>query len=64
MDLEAATEKADLTLTFLSKQDLYGLSVDDLEYRIASMQAEIKRCQEALADRGATRSEAEKLFKS
>jgi uncharacterized small protein (DUF1192 family) len=64
MDEEALNDKPDLTLGFLVKQDLYNLSVDDLEERIAALKAEIMRCGAAKNDRGATLSEAEKLFKS
>lgn len=63
MDEEPLNEKPDLTLGFLVKQDLYTMSVDDLEERIASLKAEIVRCEAAMKDRGSTRSEAEKLFK-
>ncbi len=64
MDDDALNEKPDLTLGFLVKQDLYTLSVDDLNDRIASLKAEIARCEAALNDRGSSLSEAEKLFKS
>ncbi len=63
MDDEPINEKPDLTLGFLAKQDLYTMSVGDLEERIASLKAEIARCEAAMKDRGDTRSEAEKLFK-
>lgn len=64
MDDEPRNEQADLTLGFLKKQDLYTLSVGDLEERIAALKTEITRCETALSDRGASKSEAEKLFKS
>ncbi len=64
MDNEALNEKPDLTLGYLAKQDLYTLSVGDLEGRIEALKAEIARCEATLNDRGSTRSEAEKLFKS
>ena len=63
MHEEPLNDKPDLTLDFLRKQDLYTLSVGDLEARIASLRTEIARCEKALNDRGSTRSEAEKLFK-
>ena len=62
MDEEAINEKPDLTLGYLAKQDLYELSVGDLEERISALKAEIKRCEDALSDRGDSRSEADKLF--
>ena len=64
MDVEPLNEKPDLTLAFLAKQDLYTLSVGDLEERIAALKDEITRCEKTLEDRGSTLSEAEKLFKS
>ena len=63
MDEEALNEKPDLTLSYLAKQDLYEMSVSDLEERIEALKAEIARCQSALDDRGSSRSEADKLFK-
>lgn len=64
MDPESLNEKPDMTLGFLAKQDLYGLSVGDLEERIAAMKTEIARCEKALSERGSTRAAAEQLFKS
>ena len=63
MDEEVLSEKPDLALGFLAKQDLYNLSVDDLDERIAALKAEIIRSEAAKNDRGATLSAAEKLFK-
>ncbi len=63
MNDEPLNEKPDMTLGFLKKQDLYGMSAGDLEERIEALKAEITRCESALKDRGDTRSEAEKLFK-
>ncbi|MFC2953584.1 DUF1192 domain-containing protein [Marinicaulis aureus] len=63
MDDQPLNEKPDMTLGFLAKQDLYTLSVGDLDERIEALKAEIIRCEKAKADRGDSRSEAEKLFK-
>lgn len=63
MDIEEPREVPDLTLSKLGRQDLYTMSVGDLEERIASLKAEIERCEKALAERGTTRDAAEKLFK-
>ncbi len=63
MDDEPLSEKPDMTLSYLAKQDLYTLSVGDLEDRIDALKAEVTRCEEELKGRGDTRSEAEKLFK-
>ncbi len=63
MDDQPLNEKPDLSLGFLAKQDLYALSVSDLDERIDALKAEILRCEKAKTDRGDTRSEAEKLFK-
>ncbi|MEQ1929070.1 MAG: DUF1192 domain-containing protein [Parvularculaceae bacterium] len=63
MDPEALNERPDWTLQKIGRQDLYVLSVGDLEERIASMRAEIARCEKAIADRGSTKAAAEKLFR-
>lgn len=63
MDDEPLNDKPDLTLGYLKKQDLYTLSVGDLEERIDALKAEITRCEKAMNDRGSSKSEAEKLFK-
>lgn len=63
MDDEPLNDKPDLTLGFLAKQDLYEMSVGDLEERIEALKAEIARCEAAMKDRGSSKSEAEKLFK-
>ena len=64
MDIDEPREAPDLTLAKIGKQDLYAMSVGDLEERIASLKAEIERCEKALVERGSTRDAAEKLFKS
>ena len=63
MDEEPLNDKPDMTLGYLAKQDLYTLSVSDLDDRIEALKTEIARCEKAKNDRGDTRSEAEKLFK-
>lgn len=63
MDEERPREAPDLTLEKLNRQDLYTLSIGDLKERIASLKAEIERCESALAARDSTKSAAEKLFK-
>lgn len=63
MDIDQPKEPPDLSLAKIGKQDLYAMSVGDLEARIASLKAEIARCEKALAERGSTRAAAEKLFK-
>jgi len=45
MDEEALNEKPDMTLAYLKKQDLYALSVGDLEERIEALREEIARCE-------------------
>lgn len=64
MDIEPVNEKPDLTLAYLAKEDLYNLSVSDLDERIEALKAEVVRCEKTKNDRGATLSEAEKLFKA
>ena len=63
MDENAPKPIHDVTLAHLAKEDLYDLSVTDLEERIASLKAEVLRCEAALADRGSSRDAAEQLFK-
>lgn len=63
MDDDLPSEAPDLTLSKIGKHDLYEMSVSDLETRIASLKAEIVRCEAAIGMRTDTMSEAEKLFK-
>lgn len=63
MDIDEPKEQPDLTLSKIGRQDLYTMSVGDLEERIASLRVEIARCEKALSDRGSTRAAAEQLFK-
>lgn len=63
MDPEALNERPDYTLQKICKQDLYTMSIGDLEERIQSLKAEIARCERAVAERGSTKAAAEKLFK-
>ena len=44
-------------------QDVSLLSVDELAERIGQLQAEIARLEQALRDKGASKSAAEALFK-
>lgn len=44
-------------------EDIAALSAHELEKRIALLEAEIVRCREAIASRGATRSAADAFFK-
>lgn len=63
MDPEALNERPDFTLQKIGKQDLYTMSIGDLEERIASLRAEIARCERAIAERGGAKAAADKLFK-
>lgn len=63
MENDLPKEATDVTLQKLKKDDLYDLSVDDLEQRIASLRDEITRCTDAIKQRDTTRNAAEKLFK-
>ena len=63
MEDERPKEAPDLTLEKLGKQDLYTMSIGDLVARIASLKAEVARCETAIASRNNTRSAADKLFK-
>lgn len=64
MDEEVSIGKEDLLLGYLAKQDLYDLSVDDLNERISAMEEEINRCRVLIDTRGDTKQAAENLFKS
>ena len=64
MDEDDISMPTDMALGYLKKQDLYSLSVDDLNDRIEALKTEILRCEAALKDRSSTRSAAEELFKS
>jgi len=44
-------------------EELAALSAHELEKRIAALEAEIARCRDAIALRGATRSAADAFFK-
>ena len=48
----------------LSSEDLDPLSLEELALRIEGLQAEIARCEAAMASKSATRSAADALFKS
>ncbi|MEO0399874.1 MAG: DUF1192 domain-containing protein [Pseudomonadota bacterium] len=64
MEEDRPTEKPDFILSGLKKQDLYDLSVEDLEARIENLAAEIDRCRALVGDRSSSRAAAESLFKS
>ena len=64
MDLdELFPDKPDDPLVLLGKQDLDPLSVDELEARIALLEAEIARVKAKLSTAVAFRSSADDLFK-
>ena len=44
-------------------QDLYALSVHELEARIAMMEEEIARCREAIKARNSTKAAADSFFR-
>lgn len=65
MDLDdlMPRRKGDDTLAALAKQDLDPLSVDELEERIAALEAEIARTRAKLEGARSFRSAADALFK-
>ncbi len=64
MDLdELFPDKPDDPLTLLTKQDLDPFSVEELENRIAILEAEIARVQAKLAASVNFRASADELFK-
>jgi uncharacterized small protein (DUF1192 family) len=48
----------------LGQEDLSRFSIEDLDERIASLHAEVKRCETAKAAKQATRDSANRFFKS
>ena len=63
MDLdELFPDKPDDPLTLLTKQDLDPLSVEELEARIAILEAEIERVKAKLAASVSFRASADELF--
>ena len=65
MDLDdlQPRRKPDDALTALARQDLDPLSVDELESRIAALEAEIGRTRAKLEGARSFRSVADSLFK-
>ena len=64
MDLdELFPDKPDDPLTLLTRQDLDPLSVEELEARIAILEAEIERVKMKLQDSVNFRASADELFK-
>ena len=64
MDLdELFPDKPDDPLTLLTKQDLDPLSVEELEARIAILEAEIARVKAKLDASVSFRASADELFK-
>jgi len=64
MDLEELfPDKPDDPLTLLTKQDLDPLSVEELEARIALLEAEIARVKAKLQASVSFRASADELFK-
>ncbi|MCW3797085.1 DUF1192 domain-containing protein [Sphingomonas sp. BN140010] len=63
MDDDFFSSKPDDPLVLLARQDLEPLSVDELEERIAALQAEIARVQAHMAAASRHRSAADALFK-
>ena len=58
-DLQPRKKLPDIVLG----EDISALSADELEKRIARLEAEIARCRAAIKDRHATKSAAEGFFK-
>jgi uncharacterized small protein (DUF1192 family) len=63
MDLdEFAPKKAPMAP--LGQEDLSRFSIEDLDERVALLQAEIQRCEATKAAKQATRDSANRFFKS
>jgi uncharacterized small protein (DUF1192 family) len=50
-------------LTALTREDLGRLSVDEVHARIATLKAEIGRCEARLAESGSVKAAADALFR-
>jgi uncharacterized small protein (DUF1192 family) len=62
IDLDELAPKKPKPQTVIG-QDLSAMSASELEARIAALEAEIVRSQEALRSRAATKSAADAVFK-
>jgi len=60
MDLDEPRKKPP---TIVLGEDISTLSAHELEKRIATLDAEVARCKDAIAARHATKSAAESFFK-
>lgn len=63
MDLDELAPRKSANVPF-GQEDLTRFSIEDLDERIAMLQAEIKRCETARAAKQATRESANRFFKS
>ena len=63
MDDDDLPRRRDDTLAALTRQPLDPLSVDELEERIAGLEAEIERTRRHLATAGGIKANAEALFR-
>lgn len=64
MDLDALfPDKPDDPLTLLTRQDLDPLSVDELEARIAFLEAELERVRDKVRQSVDFRASADELFR-
>ena len=63
MDIDEDAPRPDGPLDALAREDLSLLSLDDLEERIARLEAEAERARKALAAKSDHASTAESLFK-
>lgn len=63
MDLDELAPRKSAAVP-LGQEDLSRFSIEDLDERIASLHAEIKRCEDAKAAKQATRESANRFFKS
>jgi uncharacterized small protein (DUF1192 family) len=63
MDIEDLAPRPDRPLKALAKEDLGGLSIDELAGRIEALKAEMQRVEHALGQKKLSLSAADSIFR-
>ena len=63
MDLDDGTERKDTPMEAVEAEELHGLSVDELAYRIRVLKRETLRSKAELKEKAASKAAAEDVFK-
>lgn len=63
MDIEDLAPRPDQPLKALAKEDLGGLSIDELNDRIQALKAEISRIEQVLANKKDSLNAADNVFR-